>query len=224
MLSPIRKGSLVETAIDSLRRNIENGEWPVGARLPVEAELSEALGISRNTIREAVRVLVHVGMLETRQGAGTYVRANRDAGETLRRIARSRLAEQIEVRTMLETEAARLAAGRRTDLDLKIMTNALDARAAAGSDLAERIRHDEIFHHALVRASHNTALIELYDYFSHAVSQTIERTERDAELPEPTQEDHELLLAAVRRKDADKAEVLSRALLSPSLNALTSQE
>lgn len=224
MLSPIRKGSLVETAIESLRHNIESGEWPIGARLPVESELSEALGISRNTIREAVRVLVHVGMLETRQGDGTYVRANRDAGETLRRIARTRLAEQIEVRIMLETEAARLAAGRRNDADLKIMTSALDARAGAGTDIAERIRHDQAFHHALVRASHNTALIELYDYFSHAVGQTIERTEKDADLPEPTQEDHELLLAAVRRKDAGKAESLSRALLSPSLNVLKGQQ
>ena len=224
MLKPIRKGSLVDTAIESLRQNIENGEWPVGTRLPVEAELSEALGISRNTIREAVRVLAHVGMLETRQGDGTYVRANRDAGETLRRIARSRLAEQIEVRIMLETEAARLAADRRTDEDLKTMTTALDARAAAGSNIEERIGHDERFHHALVKASHNTALIELYDYFASAVSQTIEQTETDAALPEPTQEDHELLLAAVRRKDAGKAEVLSRALLSPSLNALQQGE
>ncbi|WP_226610349.1 FadR/GntR family transcriptional regulator [Marinobacter nauticus] len=224
MLTPIRKGSLVETAIESLRKTIESGEWPVGARLPVEAELSEALGISRNTIREAVRVLVHVGMLETRQGDGTYVRANRDAGETLRRIARSRLAEQIEVRITLETEAARLAARRRNEADLKAMTEALDARAAAGEVIAERIRHDERFHHSLVRASHNSALIELYDYFSHAVNQTIERTEMDSDLPEPSQEDHELLLAAIRRKDSDKAEALSRALLTPSLNALSGKE
>ena len=223
MLKPIKKGSLVETAIESLRGAIENGQWPLGSRLPIEAELSEALGISRNTIREAVRVLVHVGMLETRQGDGTYVRANRDAGETLRRIARSQLAEQLEVRLMLETEAARLAATRRTDSDLKAMSDALDARASAGDNLTDRIHHDEWFHHALVRASHNSALIELYDYFSHAVSQTIERTERDDDLPEPSQEDHELLLAAIRRKDPAKAEMLSRALLSPSLDVINRQ-
>lgn len=222
MLKPIKKGSLVETAIESLRAAIASEQWPVGTRLPVESELSEALGISRNTIREAVRVLVHVGMLETRQGDGTYVRSNRDAGETLRRIDRSKLAEQLEVRIMLETEAARLAATRRTEADLKAMSDALDARAAAGNNLNDRICHDKSFHHALVRASHNAALTELYDYFSHAVSQTIERTEWDDDLPEPSQEDHELLLAAIRRKDVNKAEVLSRALLTPSLSALTS--
>lgn len=224
MLERIRKGSLVETAIESLRNAIEKGDWSVGDRLPVESELSDSLGVSRNTVREAVRVLVHVGMLETRQGDGTYVRATRDAGETLRRIARTQLADQLEVRIMLETEAAKLAAARRTDKDLREMTTALDARAKAGQNLQGRIRHDEAFHHALVAASHNSALVELYDYFSHAVSQTIEQTETDTDLPEPSQEDHELLLAAVRRQDESKAENLARALLKPSLQALKRRE
>ena len=67
MLERIRKGSLVETAIESLRNAIEKGDWSVGDRLPVEQELSDSLGVSRNTVREAVGVLVHVGMLETVQ-------------------------------------------------------------------------------------------------------------------------------------------------------------
>lgn len=224
MLERIRKGSLVETAIENLRNAIERDDWPVGHRLPVESELSDALGVSRNTVREAVRVLVHVGMLETRQGDGTYVRATRDAGETLRRIARTQLADQLEVRIMLETEAAKLAAARRTDQDLRNMTSALDARAKAGDDLQSRIRNDQAFHHALVAASHNPALAELYDYFSHAVGQTIEQTETNTDLPEPSQEDHELLLAAVRRQDETRAENLARELLKPSLQALKRQE
>ncbi|MCG2580517.1 MAG: FadR family transcriptional regulator [Marinobacter sp.] len=219
-LVPIKKGSLVETAIESLRSAIEQGQWPIGARLPVEADLSKALGVSRNTVREAVRVLVHVGMLETRQGDGTYVRSTRDAGETLRRIARTQLGDQLEVRIMLETEASRLAAGRRTESDLVAMSKALDSRAKAGDNLAARIRHDEAFHHALVAASHNPALTELYDYFAHAVSRTIESTETEPDLPEPSQEDHELLLAAIRRQDEEKAETLAKALLKPSLDSL----
>lgn len=100
------------------------------------------------------------------------------------------------------------------------MTMALDARGKSEADLAARIYHDEAFHHALVASSHNTALAELYDYFSHAITQTIERTEYDADLPEPSQEDHELLLAAVRRQDSEKAGVLAQDLLAPSLKAL----
>lgn len=220
MLKKIQKGSLVETAIESLRQAIETDQWSVGDKLPVESELSEALGVSRNTVREAVRVLAHVGMLETRQGDGTYVRATRDAGETLKRIARTQLKDQLEVRIMLETEAAKLAAQRRTEQDLRNMTTALDARGKADANLATRIYHDEVFHHALVAASHNSALAELYDYFSHAITQTIERTENDADLPEPSQEDHELLLAAIRRQNSAKAEELAQNLLAPSLSAL----
>lgn len=224
MLKRIQKGSLVETAIESLRHAIENQQWRVGDRLPVESELSEALGVSRNTVREAVRVLAHAGMLETRQGDGTYVRATRDAGETLRRIASTQLTDQLEVRIMLETEAAKLAAQRRTDHDIHAMTAALDARGKSDNTLAARIHHDETFHHALVAASHNSALTELYDYFSHAIKETIERTESDADLPEPSQEEHELLLAAVRRQDSEKAEKLARDLLAPSLIALQKRE
>lgn len=223
MLSPIRKGSLVEQTIDSLRQAIERHQWNVGDRLPVESELSESLGVSRNTVREAVRVLVHAGMLETRQGDGTYVRSAQDTGETFRRISNARLAEQLEVRIALETEASILAASRRTDADLQAMAEALDARAEAGDNLARRIRHDERFHHALVAAAHNTALSELYDFFSHAIVSTIERTETDASLPEPSQEDHELLFAAIRRKDPVQAGQRARALLAPSLRALQDQ-
>ena len=219
-LARISKGSLVETAIESLRQAIEKGHWAIGERLPVEAQLSESLGVSRNPVREAVRVLVHVGMLETRQGDGTYVRATKDAGETLRRINRAQLRDKLEVRIMLETEAAKLAAERRDAKDLERMTLALDERAKAGDDVESRIRHDHAFHTALVAASHNPALSELYDYFANSVAQTIELTELDSGLPEPSQEDHELLLAAIRRQDSVKAETLSRALLQPSLKAL----
>lgn len=224
MLEKIRKGSLVDTAINSLREAIESGHWPLGCKLPVESELSESLGVSRNTVREAVRVLVHVGILETRQGDGTYVRATRDAGETLRRISRTQLADQLEVRIMLETEAAKLAASRRTDRDLRVMEEALDARAKAGESVADRVRHDQAFHHGLVAAAHNPALAELYDYFSFGIRETIERTETEADLPEPSQEDHELLLAAVRRRDPMKAEQLARALLEPSLRIVQHRE
>jgi len=218
-LEKIQKGSLVETAIERLRSAIEQRYWLVGTRLPVEADLSDSLGVGRNTVREAVRVLVHVGMLETRQGDGTYVRATQEAGEALRRISRSELRDKLEVRIMLETEAARLAAERRTGLDLQIMTAALDARARAGKDIDQRIAHDQAFHQALVTASHNTALTEMYGYFSESITQTIEETELNTALPDLTQEEHELLLAAVRQQDPIKAEALARALLQPSLAA-----
>ena len=131
-LAPVQRGSLVETVIASIRQAIETKQWRVDERIPTESVLSEQLGVSRNTVREAVRVLAHVGLLRVRQGDGTYVRAQYDPGETLRRIDRAALRDRIEVRLTLEVEAARLAAARRDDSDLQEMRRSLDARRDAG--------------------------------------------------------------------------------------------
>lgn len=71
-----------------LEELIGSGEWPVGFRVPPEPELVRALGVSRNTVREAVRALVHVGMLDPRPGDGTYVRADTGPDAALERAAR----------------------------------------------------------------------------------------------------------------------------------------
>lgn len=220
-LAQVPRGSLVESVIDSLREAIETRRWPVDERIPTESTLSEQLGVSRNTVREAVRVLAHVGLLQVRHGDGTYVRAQYDPGETLRRIDRAALRDRIEVRLTLEVEAARLAAARRDDSDLREMRCTLDARRDAGMDLSQRIDHDERFHHAVVASARNSALSDLYAYFSRAIRNTIERTEIDLDLPEPTQADHEALLQAIEARDAEAAESAARHLLTPSLTALT---
>lgn len=219
-LQKIKKGSLVELAIEDLRQAVEQRVWAIGERLPNEASLAETLGVSRNTVREAVRVLVHVGILDTRQGDGTYVRALLDAGEVFRRIERTELRDQLEVRMMLEGEAARLAAHHRRDQDLADMKSALALRKSAGDDIEARIRFDEQFHRAIVTASRNQALVELYSYFASSISKTIHETEKDMSLPEPSHADHEHLLEMIRFRDAEAAHDVARALLKPSLDAL----
>lgn len=213
--------SLVDEVIENVKEALARGRWAVGERLPVEAELAGEFGVSRNTVREAVRVLAHTGMLETRQGAGTFVRAIHDAGDTLREVERARLRDQLEVRQTLETDAARLAALRRSAADLQAMRSALAAREAAGDDVEARIKHDERFHLAVVEAAHNAALTTLYRYFAHSVIHTIEQTERNRHLPEPSHAEHQTLLRSIEARDADAAERTARAMLAPSLNALS---
>jgi DNA-binding FadR family transcriptional regulator len=219
-LAKVQRGSLVDAVIGSLRDAVESKRWPVNERIPTESALAEQLGVGRNTVREAVRVLVHIGMLETRQGDGTYVRVQFDPGETMRRVDRAGLRDRIEVRLTLEVEAARLAATRRDNADLTGMRDALEARAAAGGDLCLRIDADERFHHAVVASAYNSALTHLYRYFARAIRNTIERTEVDLDLPEPSQADHEALLNAIDSGCADTAETAARQLLTPSLAAL----
>jgi len=84
-LTSTRRSGLVDQVIDQLRQAIADGEWPVGQRIPAEPELVAALGVGRNTVREAVRALSHAGLLEVRQGDGTFVRATSELSGALRR-------------------------------------------------------------------------------------------------------------------------------------------
>lgn len=228
-LAPIHKGSLVESVIEQLRTTVESGKWPVGEKIPVESILAVRFDVSRNTVREAVRVLVHAGMLETRQGAGTFVRATVDPAETLRRIDRAGLLERVEVRLTLETEAARMAALRHDDEDRKAMREALDERAAhttvdrttEAETLASFIAADARFHAAVVAAAHNNALSDLYRYFAVAIDETIRQTEIDRDLPEPSQADHETLFVAITAGDPEASAAATRALLANTISALS---
>src|SRR6059058_1233408 len=118
-LDPVRREVLSDQVIARLRGQITSGEWPVGSRIPTETELVEQLGVARNTVREAVRALAHNGLLDIRQGSGTYVLATSElAGVMNRRFAQADPLHVAELRSALETQAARLAARRRTEQDL----------------------------------------------------------------------------------------------------------
>ncbi|MEV5570606.1 FadR/GntR family transcriptional regulator [Spirillospora sp. NPDC052269] len=175
-LRTARRSSLVEQVIDQLKGEIVAGTWPVGVRIPPEPVLSESLGVGRNTVREAVRALTHAGILESLQGDGTYVRATSEmSGAMRRRLERAELVETLEIRRGLEVEAARLAAARRTPADLAAIELALARRDAAwaNGDTSEFVEADLVFHTAVVEATHNGMLIELYRDFSAALRASI---------------------------------------------------
>lgn len=80
-----RRAGLSDQVIAELRNQITSGEWPVGSRIPTEPELVEQLGVARNTVREAVRALAHNGLLDIRQGSGTYVIATSELAGVMHR-------------------------------------------------------------------------------------------------------------------------------------------
>ncbi|MBT2206922.1 FadR/GntR family transcriptional regulator [Actinomadura sp. NEAU-AAG7] len=175
-LRTARRSSLVDQVIDQLRSEITGGTWPLGAKIPAEPVLSETLGVGRNTVREAVRALTHAGLLESRQGDGTYVRAVSElSGAVRRRLETAELVEILEVRRGFEVEAARLAAERRTPEDIAAITTALAERNAAwaAGDHAVFVEADLAFHTAVVDATHNRVLTDLYRDFSAALRASI---------------------------------------------------
>lgn len=207
-LATTRRAGLVDQVIEQMRSAITSGEWPVGQRIPPEPELVTALGVGRNTVREAVRALSHAGLLEVRQGDGTFVRATSEISGAVRRMCGTELREVLQVRRTLEMEGARLAAKHRTDAELARLTELLHKRDAAmeAQRWDEVIEHDTAFHVLLVRCSHNSLLAELYQGLTEAVKASVAASV-DTTQPGRDQVSHTGLLHAVRDGDQEKAAI-----------------
>ncbi|WBB56044.1 FCD domain-containing protein [Verrucosispora sp. WMMD573] len=215
------RGRRVRETIAQLRQRIMQGEWPVGGRIPTEPQLVETLGVGRNTVREAVRALAHAGVLECRQGSGTYVLSTDELAPVVaRRLTDHRMTEVIEVRRAFEVEAARLAARRRTPEDLAALDDALAAREAAwrGGRVADFVAADAALHTAVVAAAHNTMLAELYASVGTAMRSTLTQAMGDALTPD-RHVDHARLVAAIRAGDPELAAREAGTFLEPSPGA-----
>jgi DNA-binding FadR family transcriptional regulator len=205
-LATTRRTGLVDQAIDQLREAVRQGEWPIGQRIPTEPALAEQLGVGRNTVREAVRALSHSGLLEVRQGDGTYVRATSEVSGAVLRLCGSELREVLQVRRTLEVEGARLAASARTEDDLGKLNALLDARDLSWSEkrFEDFARIDAEFHLTVVDCGHNTLLTELYRGLTEVVTASVAATAGDKTVP--VQEiGHRGLIDAIDAKDADRA-------------------
>src|SRR5438309_7422336 len=162
----VRAPRVTEHAIDKIRERIVSGAWGAGDRLPKESELAAQLGLSRNSLREAVRALSQLRVLEVRQGDGTYV-SSLEPGlllESTGFISHLLLGETAvalyEVRRILEAAAAALAAARidekgKGDLELSLE----QMRQAQGGE--ELVEADVAFHAVIARATGNPVLTSL---------------------------------------------------------------
>ncbi|GBQ27711.1 GntR family transcriptional regulator [Gluconacetobacter azotocaptans DSM 13594] len=215
--------SLVASALEAMRDQIATGAWPVGQRIPREAELADMLQIGRNTVREAVRVLSHAGVLEVRQGDGTYVRTVEDPVSIMQAISRSSLRDHFELRAVLEVEAARRAAERRSARDLRAMQKALKARGdwTEGRDVDEFLERDATFHLAIAEAGRNGALTELYRYFLTVARQAARSAMIEHDVAEPGLVLHERLFQAIEAQDSAQAARAAKAVLRPLIRTLS---
>ncbi|MEU3303030.1 MULTISPECIES: FadR/GntR family transcriptional regulator [unclassified Streptomyces] len=206
-LTSPRRSALSDQVIAELRNQITSGEWPVGSRIPTEPELVEQLGVARNTIREAVRALAHNGLLDIRQGSGTYVVATSElAGVMHRRFADADPRHVAELRSTLESSAARLAAERRTERDLKQLDGLLARREDAweSGDAERFVAADATFHLAVVAASHNDVLTAIYADLGDLLRDWL-RDDVGQELRPENHMDHTRLVDAIRAGDGEAA-------------------
>lgn len=214
-IAPLIKRSLVDQALEQLRLRITEGRWAIGERLPTEPELSAELGISRNTVREAMRVLAFSGLIEIRQGDGSYLRSMTDPLGAMRALSHCTLEQAQETRQILEVEAVGLAALRRTEDDLNALREALETSGELyHGDLEACISADLVFHKHLVDAAHNPALSELYQYFSRIVAAQLRQTLNISPRRQAVFDLHIALLDAVENQDPERAKSLCRQLIN----------
>jgi GntR family transcriptional regulator, transcriptional repressor for pyruvate dehydrogenase complex len=222
-LTSLRRSPLVELAVSQLREQVLSGQWPVGGRLPAETELAQRLEVGRSTVREAVRALVHAGLLETRQGSGTYVRSLTPGADWEPRLRRAAVLEAYEVREALEVQAARLAAGRRTDADIEALRTCLAERDSARGEDARFVEADLAFHRAVVAAAHNPLLSEMFGSFAAVLREALIVIRSDQAVQGPDADAaHARLAAAIEAGDAAAAAQATHDHLDPTAANLRS--
>ena len=181
-----------------------------GEKLPNELELAQQLGVSRATLREAIRTLSAEGVLEVRRGKGTFVSGRveemDDFGFSGLERVKGQLRDLFELRAMFEPRAAALACRRATEAqraEILEKDRAVEECIRAGRD---RTAADRAFHAAIVRAAHNEFLLRLLPIIHQAVSTAVERGEHREQLAEDTLRDHALLLEFLKKRDGEGAE------------------
>ncbi|MER7350871.1 FCD domain-containing protein [Streptomyces aurantiacus] len=224
-LGSLRPSPLVEQATERLREQITAGHWPVGSKLPGETTLAKELGVGRSTVREALRALAGAGLVQARQGAGVFVTATEPAEDWPARLRRAAIGDVYEVRMLVEVQAARLAAARRTPEDVRAMHAALTARrAAAPAADAAFIDADIALHASVVAAAHNPVLTDLFGEFVPALREglvaLLDLVDIHREESDHGDAAHEALVLAVESGDPEEAERVALAELEATFGRL----
>lgn len=162
---------VARTIIDSLQQDIATGRLSLGSRLPNERELARQFGVSQPTMREALRALEVMGLVEVRHGSGAYVSGDirgflASALQTVLQVERADIADVLEVRALLGRRCAALAARNATEVDLREMEICLEAvdTGLLGQDPRKMIEPTGSFQVAVAAAAHNPLLFALETY------------------------------------------------------------
>jgi DNA-binding FadR family transcriptional regulator len=225
-LPPRRARSLAQGLVDALSERIRDGRLPPATRLPTEGRLMAEFGVSRTVVREALSRLQASGLVQTRHGIGSFVVGADDGKgfrigpqqlETLRDVI-----AVLELRIGVETEAASLAAQRRTADNLALMRRALDEIAQAVDEGRDAVAADYRFHREIARATQNEHFAGLLATLGQKI---IPRARLDASGPPDAERlaylrrvnaEHESIYDAIAAGDAAAARAAMRTHLANS--------
>jgi GntR family transcriptional repressor for pyruvate dehydrogenase complex len=207
---PIAKTTLTESVFEKLVTSLLQGPWEAGDRIPPERELCQQLGIGRASLREALKALELIGMLECRVGDGTFVLPrseflSRPLLWAITGTDKAELRDIVEARRVMEGEIAALAAERATKEEADEVGAAVaDLRAGIGEP-ARALEADMRFHLALAKAAHNEILFNAVQLLRNLMAQWILIKLRMPQACAKVLEQHEAIYMAVRHRDPMRA-------------------
>lgn len=207
-IRPARRRSLPQEIIDQLVELVASGGFP-DHRLPPERILCGLLGVSRAPLREALSTLNHLGVIET-QGKAKYGRVARARAEVVARLAvaspeQELVTDPLEVRRMLEPEAAAKAAQRANANAVDEIAHWLQLMEEAANRGERVVDYDSAFHVSIARATGNHTLVQLIAALTDALRESRELSFRPYEAVQIALVGHREILAALRAHNADKA-------------------
>lgn len=212
MLEPNKTTKVYEQVIEQIKSKIKSGEIKKGDKLPSEREMSELIGVSRTSVREAIRALEVVGLVESKQGAGNYIKTNFDNSlfeplSVMFMLQESSVKEMYDLRETLELECAKLSAKNIEDNELALLTAIVDRMYLAVSE-EESLELDIKFHYLIAKTSRNVLLINMLDVISQLMDEFIQKSRmqilHEGNTKESLLEIHENLLRALKCKDEGK--------------------
>lgn len=206
----VRKTKVYHEIVDQIRELIVAGRIKPGDRLPPERELAELFKASRNSVRDAIRVLEQMGLIESRQGDGTYVRSVsvEELAEPLALMllqSRTQMRELWEVRRVLEPALAEFAAARITDEELDELEAILEAQRRKVEAGFIALEEDTAFHYGIAEAARNTVMLRTLDTLVDLLRRSRERSLQQHDRPAYSLAGHRRILGALRRRDPEAA-------------------
>jgi DNA-binding FadR family transcriptional regulator len=210
LITPIKKTRIAEEVADRIRVLMLDGTFPPGEPLPSERHLAERFGVSRGSIRDALRTLETIGLLETRHGQGTFpheLSVDRLVAPLASVMAyRSDLQDELlDVRRMFEPAVARAAALRATDEDLADLQRLLDAQRQKLKTGQSAIVEDTAFHAILARSTRNRVVMSIMATLNDLLVESRTHSLEQKGRPARSIDGHEAVVAALRRKDPEGA-------------------
>ena len=209
---PLQRDNLYKQVADRIQQLIISESLRPGDKLPGERELAERMGVSRTVVREAIRVLSVRGLVKTKSGCGSYVRAL-DASDVSAPMALffklkqspTLVRDVYDLRRIIEVEAAGLAAARATEDDLETIQETIDAMSVGAKSVEQFVQLDLDFHMALAAATHND-LLSMFLYPLTDLWQEVIRI--SYQIPDAAQDAlfyHRSVLERIRARDIDGA-------------------